>query len=82
MDMEMLSARIAELGLSRSDIAEHLGITRQGLYNKLSGQNEFKSSEIGLLSELLKLSPQERDRIFFADYVDGSANIINNGKEG
>ena len=72
MDKEMLNAKLEASGLNRSEIAERLGLTRQGLYNKLNGTNEFKSSEIKLLSEILMLSPQERDYIFFADYVDGN----------
>lgn len=70
---ELLVSKMNASGLSRSEIAERLGITRQGLYNKLSGTNEFKSSEIRLLSEILMLSPQERDLIFFADCVDSDA---------
>lgn len=72
MNAEMLTARIEASGRSKSEIAESLGITRQGLYNKLSGENEFKSSEIRRLSEILCLTPDERDLIFFADYVGES----------
>lgn len=74
MDKETLTAKLDASGMSRNEIAERLGLTRQGLYNKLCGENEFKSSEIKLLSEILMLSPQERDHIFFADYVDRTAN--------
>ncbi len=74
MNVEMLVAKIEASGRSKSEIAEVLGITRQGLYNKLSGESEFKSSEIKVLSLLLSLTPEERDTIFFADCVDGSAN--------
>ena len=69
MNAEMLAAKIEVSGCSKSEIAEALGITRQGLYNKLSGENEFKSSEIRRLSEILHLTPAERDLIFFADFV-------------
>lgn len=74
MNVEMLVAKIEASGRSKSEIAEVLGITRQGLYNKLSGESEFKSSEIKVLSLLLSLTPEERDTIFFADCVDSSAN--------
>lgn len=74
MNCEMLTAKIEASGHSKSEIAEALGITRQGLYNKLSGDNEFKSSEIRRLSEILSLTPEERDLIFFADFVGISAN--------
>lgn len=74
MNVAMLVAKIEASGRSKSEIAEMLGITRQGLYNKLSGETEFKSSEIKILSMLLSLTPEERDHIFFADYVDVSDN--------
>lgn len=74
MNTGLLMAKIEKSGRSKSELAELLGITRQGLYNKLSGESEFKSSEIRILSGLLSLTPEERDLIFFADYVDSSAN--------
>ena len=42
MNAEMPAAKIEVSGCSKSEIAEALGITRQGSYNKLSGENEFK----------------------------------------
>ena len=42
MNAEMPAAKIEVSGCSKSEIAEALGITRQGLYNKLSGENKFK----------------------------------------
>lgn len=74
MNSALLTTKIEAMGRSKSEIAESLGITRQALYNKLNGENEFKSSEIRRLSEILSLTPEERDLIFFADYVDISAN--------
>lgn len=74
MNTAMLVAKIETSGHSKSEIAEMLGITRQGLYNKLSGESEFKSSEIKILSMLLSLTLEERDHIFFADYVDERVN--------
>ena len=74
MNTLLLLSKIEASGKSKSEIAELLGITRQGLYNKLSGESEFKSSEIKLLSSFLSLTPEDRDIIFFADYVDNSVN--------
>lgn len=74
MNSALLTTKIEAIGCSKSEIAESLGITRQALYNKLNGENEFKSSEIRRLSEILCLTPDERDLIFFADYVDIDAN--------
>lgn len=74
MNEELLLKKIDDSNLSRSTIAEHLGITRQCLYNKLRGEREFKGSEIKNLSTLLDLSEQERTLIFFADVVGENAN--------
>ena len=46
-------------------IAEKSGMSRETLYNKLSGNSDFKASEIMGISETLRLSNAERDEIFF-----------------
>ena len=63
-DTTALKRTIAEMGIPISFIADKLGITREGLYNKLNGETEFKASEIVKLSGLLKLTKKERDQIF------------------
>lgn len=68
MNTSMLLDKIESSGISKSEIAETLGITRQGLYNKLCGKKEFKASEVRKLSELLDLTSAEREQIFFADW--------------
>ncbi len=70
MNLSMLNAKIDQSSVSKTYIAEALGLTRMGLLNKLKGDREFKSSEIRIISDILKLTPSERDAIFFADYVD------------
>lgn len=64
MNIKLLSEKINLSNISRASIAESLGITRQGLFNKLSGVREFKSSEIMKLSMLLELTPEEKEAIF------------------
>lgn len=70
MNSQLLNIKIEESGLLKSAIAEELGLTRQGLYNKLNGEREFKGSEIKKLIQMLRLSEQEQQDIFFADDVD------------
>ena len=53
-------------GISVSFIARKMGLSREGLYNKLNNQTEFKASEIVALSEILNLPRDKRDEIFFA----------------
>lgn len=69
MNLDLLKNKIEQSNTSRNAIAEALGITRQGLYNKLDGKKEFKGSEIKIISSMLNLTPAERDAIFFNDYV-------------
>lgn len=74
MNTNLLARKIAEKSLSITLIANELGLTRQAIYNKLSGDREFKASEIGKLSELLSLTREEKELIFFADFVGKTAN--------
>lgn len=74
MNGQILSEKIEECKLSKNSIAEELGLTRQGLYNKLNGVREFKGSEIKKLIQLLGLSEHEQQAIFFADDVGENAN--------
>ena len=74
MNGVLLLSKIDASNLSKSYLAEALGLTRQGFNNKMSGEREFKGSEIKKLSKLLNLSLQEKEAIFFADCVDENAN--------
>ena len=76
MNLELLKAKIDQSEISKSELAEVLGISRQGLYNKLDGEKEFKGSEIKTISRTLELTSAERDAIFFADFVGGYANSV------
>ena len=74
MNSVLLSEKIEASSFTKNDIAESLGLTRQGLYNKLTGIREFKGSEIKKLIKMLHLSEQEQHDIFFADDVGTFAN--------
>lgn len=63
---EALREAIKRSGYRIYYIAENLGLTYTGLQKKVNGETEFKATEISKLSEMLKLSVAERDRIFFA----------------
>lgn len=60
----LLKDKISESGMTVKAIAEKTGILRETLYNKMAGRSEFTASEIVALSELLKLSKDDRDNIF------------------
>ena len=72
-DTERLKERIKKSGLKMNYIAEQIGITREGLYNKINGKNDFKATEIAKLQDLLGLSLTEKEKIFFARWVEKSS---------
>ena len=47
-------------------LAEAIGVSRQGLSNKIENRSEFKASEVSKLSDLLGLSAKQKQDIFFA----------------
>lgn len=66
----LLAERIRRSGFKLQYIAERCGLTYKGLLPKLKGKREFKQSEIVALRELLKLSDNDSNAIFFANEVD------------
>lgn len=70
-NVEMLQKRIKDSGYKVQFIAEKMGLSRAGLYKKINGQNEFMTSEVEKLCEILHIeSLEERQEIFFAKAVD------------
>lgn len=67
---ELLKKEIEESGLKLTFIAEKLKLSRAGLYKKINNMTEFTATEIVLLSKLLHLSDEKRDKIFFTLKVD------------
>lgn len=70
MNQKEMRAAIARCGISKRDIAARLGVSEQALYNKMNGKAEFKNSEIIKLSEMLGLSMNEVNIIFFSGAVN------------
>lgn len=68
--MNGLKKRIDDAGVKYSWLAKRMGITRAALYKKLAGVHEFKASEIGVLIDVLHLSPKEQHAYFFANDSD------------
>lgn len=64
-NLGVLKNKIDSSSISVTEIASILGITRQGLYNKLNGKNDFRVEEVKKLSEILFLSKKEQLDIFF-----------------
>ena len=67
VDFERLKKAIQRKGLSFSDIAKALGVTRSCISHKMRGVIDFKVSQVYSLAELLELSDKEREEIFLMD---------------
>lgn len=61
-----LRQRIKDAGYRLGYVAEVLGISTYTLQRKLENDSEFKISEVDALAKLLKLTPAEKNRLFFA----------------
>ena len=70
MRQDLLKSKIEKSGKTMIHLANTLGITREALYNKLSGESEFKISEMNALIKDLRLTKEERDQIFFGHSGD------------
>lgn len=66
VDTELLKKVIDDSGIRREDIAKNAGLTRESLWNKLSGRTEFTASEMASMKKDLRLSNTRFRRIFFA----------------
>lgn len=67
MKLDLLNKKIKASGKTITHIANAVGITRESLYQKLSGKWDFKLSEVNSLVNDLRLTKEERDEIFFTD---------------
>ena len=63
-DTEKLRKTIELSGYTYKYLARQLKITRESLYRKVEGKNEFTASQIRMLAELLKLSKDQISDIF------------------
>ncbi len=66
-----LNALIDKLGYKKGWIAKQIGLSAYGLSLKINNRNQFTAEEIQKMCDLLKItSLKEKDRIFFAKFVD------------
>lgn len=65
-DSDALKRLIKSKGLKLKFVADHLGLTSYGFSLKLNNKQEFKTSEVLALCELLEIrSLKEKEAIFF-----------------
>ncbi len=64
MDMDLLKARIEESGYRFDYVANQIGMSRHGLYNKIRNPGSWKVSEMAAIIKLLSLNRADSKRIF------------------
>lgn len=69
VDTQLLDEKIEQSGLYLKYIIEKLGLSRNGFDKKRKGKTPFRTAEIYVLCDLLKLSEEDKSLIFFADKV-------------
>lgn len=62
-----LKALLIRQNLNQEQVAKELGITVPTFNYKLNNKKEFKASEIKKLSEILQMTAEEVNNIFFAE---------------
>lgn len=81
VNVDKLREKIKESGMSIVAITEKAGMNRETFYNRMNGKGEFKASEIVMLSEVLRMSCNERDSIFFARKSELNSLVKDEGVE-
>ena len=61
----LLRQKITESGYKLQYVAEQLSLTYFGFMKKVNNETEFKASEISTLKNLLHLTDEEANAIFF-----------------
>ena len=65
-DSDALKSLIKSRGLKLKFVEDHLGLTSYGFALKLNNKQEFKTSEVAALFDLLEIkSLKEKDSLFF-----------------
>lgn len=55
--------------MNMEELADAINISRTSLSYKMNNHREFTHGEIILITDVLDLSPEARDRIFFGEQV-------------
>jgi predicted transcriptional regulator len=65
-DYSKLNGRMAELGISKQELAKSMNIGRTTLYKKLCSDSQFTQTEIGRAIKLLGLQTKDIPIYFFS----------------
>lgn len=65
-DKNLLYYFVKRAGFKNKDVAKAIGVTQSGYTLKISNKSDFRQSEIKTICDLLGLTAEERDRVFFS----------------
>ena len=68
-DYAKLKGLMAERGLTVTELAEKLGISRQATSDKINGKSPITLTDAQTIASTLKMTKTERDTIFFGERV-------------
>lgn len=66
MDVNKLKGKIVEKGMNVETVAERIGVDRSSLYRKLNNFEKITIGEANRLKDVLGLSDEDANAIFFA----------------
>lgn len=67
MDAALFKYYVARAGYTLTEVAEYLNINPSTLHRKICGETDFTRGEIVALKELLHLSLEEVNSVFFTE---------------
>ncbi len=73
IDLTALKKEIQRANMTYMNMAEKLGITRSAFSKKMSGVNDFKTSQVWEIKKILNLSGEKAEEIFLSG---NSKNIV------
>lgn len=70
VNINEFKAAMVRKGLTAGELAEMIGISRQSLSYRINNAIDFRISEVERISQILGLSLEEKNLIFFGNQVD------------
>jgi len=67
-----LRGKMAEQNVEVQFLGTELGISRQAMSDKLNGRINFSLNDVHKISEVLNLTSEDRDLIFFSEIATNS----------
>lgn len=64
MNITKLNVKLAEIGMSKIELAKRVGVSPQALYKKINGNTKLKIEDLELFKNALNATEEEIKEIF------------------